>query len=1014
MSRRIQVAIVGDSASVERAFARSRTSAEGFGGAVGKLSIGIGQLAKSILIVDAVQKALQGLGAAAHLGIEGFEANTKAAAQTAAVLKSTGDAANIGAKGVAQLATQLSELSGQTKASIQGGENVLLSFTRIRNFAGANNDIFTQATKAIVDYSARTGKDASQAALIFGKALEDPASRVSGLARAGIVLTKSQTEAVKALQKTGGVLAAQKLLLSDITARYQGAAKAAGETLPGQLDRLRDHFQQFGSGIVSSVVGPLRTVAGQVNDTLDKLSTTSGFTAKLNVLWTGIEEAGHGAETALKQAVSKVDWKKVWAGANGIADGLAARLKAVDWKSVGSSIGDGIAKAISVAASATKSIAAKLETIFKAIDWEKLGAAAGPGLATALVTAFTTLTDPTFWIKHWDLALAVASVAFSDGLGRIAGKLAEPFVKLGVTLSEGLTLSIASGVEKIGPRIAESLSGALGKAADAVERVAPRLGKPVIRLFDNLGVAAVKAGEEIAGGVLKGLLKLPGVVENALSKLTAPITRAFSRLGGLTRLTIKILGAQAAIDIVANAVSKITSLFGKLAGVIGSALDGAWRWLEHGAIKAALAIVDPFTHIPTALVGHKFQDIKAALDAQLNGMVTNTQTAAANMQAAFNTVTGPGLTGPLTKQSAAKAARLTPAGVQGPLTSLPQLPPLPPAPPANGGLTATQKNTFFDNAISSDLERAGFITNIKSQIGALQTIAGLISARIAATKDVTRRRTLENQLLSVESQINGDNATVAQNFLSALSFGVTKAQATASFKDDIAAIEALQAGIRKEIRETGNTADLQQQLFDAQQSLITARNNARNATQFKALGLTSTGDTVTPGVKKLKSELSALTGVISGTFLDTSKTQSVLSQLSKVLSGGLGVVGQQVRAKVQSIIDGLNNQLKNNAGNLSKFQHVASASLLAGLGLSPDQIKALRSRITQLGPDGTAPAHGPAFALAGAGGSGSSQGSGGVTINGGLHLHGIQNPKQMEAALIKLKSRRAPRRTGPN
>ena len=47
MARQITVQIVGDSASLERAFKRGKTSAEGFNTAIGSLRVGIGSLAKT-------------------------------------------------------------------------------------------------------------------------------------------------------------------------------------------------------------------------------------------------------------------------------------------------------------------------------------------------------------------------------------------------------------------------------------------------------------------------------------------------------------------------------------------------------------------------------------------------------------------------------------------------------------------------------------------------------------------------------------------------------------------------------------------------------------------------------------------------------------------------------------------------------------------------------------------------------------------------------------------------------
>lgn len=73
-----------------------------------------------------------------------------------------------------------------------------------------------------------------------------------------------------------------------------------------------------------------------------------------------------------------------------------------------------------------------------------------------------------------------------------------------------------------------------------------------------------------------------------------------------------------------------------------------------------------------------------------------------------------------------------------------------------------------------------------------------------------------------------------------------------------------------------------------------------------------------------------------------------------------------------------------------------------GLGLSVEQMKRLAAALSQLGPRGTLP-KGRSAAFAGAGG---------VTVNGDVHISGVQNAKQMEAELHKRAHRRAAGRRG--
>ena len=62
--------------------------------------------------------------------------------------------------------------SGVDDEVIKSGENVLLTFTKIRNETGRGNDIFNQATKATLDLSVAMGKDMQSSGDPGGKGVE--------------------------------------------------------------------------------------------------------------------------------------------------------------------------------------------------------------------------------------------------------------------------------------------------------------------------------------------------------------------------------------------------------------------------------------------------------------------------------------------------------------------------------------------------------------------------------------------------------------------------------------------------------------------------------------------------------------------------------------------------------------------------------------------------------------------------------------------------------------------------
>ena len=180
--------------------------------------------------------------------------------QTAAVIKSTGGAAGVAAADVASLADSIERKTGIEAESIQKGENLLLTFTNIKNAAGANNDIFNQATAIMADLGTAMGTDASGAAIQLGKALNDPTAGITALTRVGVTFTDAQKATIKSLQESGDLMGAQKIILAELSKEFGGSADAAGKTFAGALDRAKNAIGSISEAMVGPAV-PIFTAA---------------------------------------------------------------------------------------------------------------------------------------------------------------------------------------------------------------------------------------------------------------------------------------------------------------------------------------------------------------------------------------------------------------------------------------------------------------------------------------------------------------------------------------------------------------------------------------------------------------------------------------------------------------------------------------------------------------------------------------------------------------------------------
>lgn len=176
-------------------------------------------------------------------------------AQTEAVIKSTGGAANVTATAVGNLANALSRKTAIDDENIQSGENLLLTFRDVRNEAGRGNDIFTQATKVALDMSTAMGTDLNGSVIQIGKALQDPILGLTALRRVGVGFTQDQKEQIKTLVETGDKMGAQKIILAELTAEFGGSAAKAKTPLKELELNVKNTAESIGLTLQPAVKG---------------------------------------------------------------------------------------------------------------------------------------------------------------------------------------------------------------------------------------------------------------------------------------------------------------------------------------------------------------------------------------------------------------------------------------------------------------------------------------------------------------------------------------------------------------------------------------------------------------------------------------------------------------------------------------------------------------------------------------------------------------------------------------
>lgn len=235
---------------------------------------------------DKLRNTLVGL-AGAYFAVKGvvidsvkaYMESEKVMQQTNAVIKSTGGSAGMTADAVANLAKEMQYLTGFTDEEVQSAENLLLTFTNIKN------DIFPQATETVLDMSIALGQDAKSSAIQLGKALQDPILGINALRRVGVNFNESSKETIKTMIDQGKIMDAQKYILKELQTEFGNSARMFGETFAGRLKIAQGAIDDLRESLGKSLLNSLSVAVGGADMNLSKLQKRVENASKFIEKW---------------------------------------------------------------------------------------------------------------------------------------------------------------------------------------------------------------------------------------------------------------------------------------------------------------------------------------------------------------------------------------------------------------------------------------------------------------------------------------------------------------------------------------------------------------------------------------------------------------------------------------------------------------------------------------------------------------------------------------------------------
>jgi hypothetical protein len=337
----------------------------------------------------------------------------RTAQQTNAVIASTRGAANLSAKGFSDLAKRLQDYAAVDDDVIQGGENILATFTKIR--AGGPDQIFERASKAAVDMAAAlnhgqvSAEGLQSANLVLGKALQDPIAGLTRLQRIGVSFDEQQKQQIKRFVEAGEVAKAQGVILAEVNKEFGGSA-AAAVTPAQRLAVAWGNMQEVLGNLLIPAIDKAATVLTDILTVVDH--NRKAFGLLFGVLGTGAAVVGTliVAEKAHRAVVD--------------ATRVATEAWAAVQKGLNLLLGQGAVQTAE-AATAEEALAASTRDASAAAaaaraNWIALGGAVGIGVAA--LTAANEADKKTTEGQQKLLDVVLASLGPTNALaGRVLG-----------------------------------------------------------------------------------------------------------------------------------------------------------------------------------------------------------------------------------------------------------------------------------------------------------------------------------------------------------------------------------------------------------------------------------------------------------------------------------------------------------------------------------------------------------------------------------------------------------------
>lgn len=304
--RQIKISFVGDSSSLNKATAEAEK-------ATGRFSERTQKFAK----VAMAGVAAVGIGLAAGLkaGVQGLQEGEEAEARFADATSRIPKAVKINTAAFQDYAEAVQRSTRFTYEDTLAVGTMLAAQDGVQKAIKGGTVTLETASATVLDLATAQGVDAPAAAKTYAKAMAAPEKAAALLRKAGINLTDAQQQQIKKMVEAGDVAGAQGIIQDELRAKFEGAAKAAGETTAGQMERAKNAFgevqEQLAVGlipVITDLLGYLVRVTSWAQDNpgkvkvavivLGSLAAVIGAVSLAITTWTAITRVATAVQAA--------------------------------------------------------------------------------------------------------------------------------------------------------------------------------------------------------------------------------------------------------------------------------------------------------------------------------------------------------------------------------------------------------------------------------------------------------------------------------------------------------------------------------------------------------------------------------------------------------------------------------------------------------------------------------------------------------------------------------------------